>query len=167
MSLSHRVKIIIENINSDDVISYPLLFIKGTVKCENCDTLFNGIIRLFDDKSFESEFQVSEGKFKVLQELEIGVNNVRLAVNFGQMHIGEESLRFKRTDYHSSNILKALYFIPKGDLGKFQAKTTYNTADVACKKIYLVIFNARFLFNFIQQFFVYFYCFRELNYSRP
>ena len=120
------------------------MFIKGIVKCENCDFLFNGLVRLFNEKSFKSEFQVIEGKFKVLHELEIGVNNVRLSVNFDQMHIGEESLRFKRTDYHSSNIVKALYIIPKGDLGEFQAKTTFNTADVACKKICLVIFNTWF-----------------------
>lgn len=147
MSSSHHVNIILENINFDDVISYPLLFIKGTVKCETCDTLFNGLIQLINDKYVDSQFQVCEGKFKILQELEIGINNVSLSVNFDLMHIGGVSLRFKRTDYQSSNnIVKVLYFIPKGDSGEFQAmNSSDNTVEVACKKIYLVIINQCFL----------------------
>jgi hypothetical protein len=143
------VKIIIENFNSDDVISYPLLFIKGIVKCENCDFLFNGLVRLFNDKSFKSEFQVIEGKFKVLHELEIGVNSVRLSVNFDPKHVGEVSLRFKRTNYQSSNkVVKVMYIIPRGDLGEFQAKNEFdNSKVVACKKINLVM-----LFKYILNF---------------
>ena len=131
MTEQHDVLVLFENINQNDVIQFPLAFIKGSVKCNACSSVLNGVICL----SSTSEFPVVDGRFKCLQQLKLGTNSIEFFYQDG-FHIANKTLVIEQIPSSCTRTIKLLYIVPNGDAGSFQTESGLEgSAESACKKI--------------------------------
>ena len=132
--VEHTVEIEITNITeSENVINYSIIFLKGIVSCNLCHSPLNGII-LVENENDSHEFEVSEGNFKFINQLTIGLNQINLLYKF-ENHSLSKSIQLHRRVNINSKILKLVYVIPNGDAGHFQSSNSDNSTNSALKKI--------------------------------
>jgi hypothetical protein len=132
----HSVDISLDNVDSKETFEHSVILLKGKVTCQEncCKALLNGKISV----SIESEvfdFDVKEGRFKCIVELELGLNFLKIIYN-NDLHLGQYTLTLERKSSLCDKVLKLLYVVPKGESGEFQSvQTCSNSAESACKRI--------------------------------
>lgn len=133
--VDHTPQIEITNLTeSGNVVSYPIIFLKGKVTCDQCDTLLNGIL-LVQNENDSFEFEVLEGNFKFINQLTLGFNKLLLHYKFVN-HFSRTTIQLQRRASCNSRILKLVYVVPRGDAGHFQSSSNFdNSIDSACRKI--------------------------------
>ena len=132
----HSVDIKLENVCGNEVLQYPVIFIRGIIRCkEVCNEgLLNGKISVLVASDL-FEFNVLDGRFKCIIELKLGPNFLKITYD-NNLHSGQTALTLVRRSNFCDNVLKLVYIIPNGDLGTFQSDGTgSNTAKNACEKI--------------------------------
>jgi len=134
--VEHITEIEITNLTESlTVINYPIIFLKGKVKCNSCTSSLNGIL-LVQNGNDSFEFEVSEGNFKFINQLSLGLNRLKLLYEF-ENHFCRKYLQLQRRPNYNTRTLKLIYVIPIGDTGHFQSSNSNNSIDSACRKIVL------------------------------
>ena len=104
----HSVDISLDNVDSKETFEYSVILLKGKVTCQEncCKALLNGKISV----SIESEvfdFDVKEGRFKCIVELELGLNFLKIIYN-NDLHLGQYTLTLERKSNLCDKVLKLL-----------------------------------------------------------
>ena len=130
----HRVVLIFENVHDREAINYPVLFIKGIIKCSSCDSIVNGNLQVTNGDQV-AQFVIMEGQFKCIVHLRLGINTLTFLYE-SEGHVADASLHIERRFNASSRVLKLVYIIPKDDSGNFQSSPFEDcSVESACRRI--------------------------------
>lgn len=128
------VRIILKNLKDNEVLNYPVLFIRGQVEAaDDGQAPLNGKL-LVHHEGIVSELKVCSGKFKCLLELKLGQNSIKIIYENNQYH-GECLYSFERRTNDSPKFVRLFYVIPQNREREYQSLTLDTSPGNACKKI--------------------------------